>query len=170
MPKLLLLFSFFLICFFIDPTICKAEQQNSFEIFWPITAGKTVDESGYNLKRFKENLRGMLIIGKLQKANYSIDLGTKRLLEAEKLMNKNNTEPSCIALAEADAEFVKAQTNFKDTKLHGGKTKVFSEEVKPKLEKVSIFLKLLRNNSNTKFANKVLSVDQHIDLFLSEIN
>lgn len=79
-----------------------ATEANSFEIFWPLVAGKTVDDGFvYSLKRLKENLRGMLIFGKVEKADYSVFLATKRVLEAEKLINENKYEPANKTLNDA---------------------------------------------------------------------
>jgi len=69
-----------------------AAQISSFELFWPIVAGKTMDEPWYFLKSFKENLRGMLIFGSPQKADYELLLATKRVVEAEKLINGGKTD------------------------------------------------------------------------------
>ena len=65
---------------------------SSFELFWPIVAGKTMDDSLYTLKTLKERVRGFLIFGKPQKADYSVFLATKRVVEAEKLINENKRE------------------------------------------------------------------------------
>ena len=63
---------------------------NSFEVFWPMVAGKTVTDPLYKLKLFKENVRGALIFGNLQKADYLVFLAVKRGLEIEKLLQENN--------------------------------------------------------------------------------
>jgi|SRR3989344_1625786 len=63
---------------------------NSFEVFWPMVAGKTVTDPLYKLKLFKENVRGALIFGNLQRADYLIFLAVKRSLEIEKLLQESN--------------------------------------------------------------------------------
>ena len=65
---------------------------SSFELFWPISAGKTMGDSLYFLKSFKETFRGWLIFGKVQKAEYSLQLATKRIVEAEKLINLDKND------------------------------------------------------------------------------
>lgn len=67
-----------------------ATEVNSFELFWPLVAGKTITDPLYKLKLFKENLRGALIFGSLQKTDYLIFLAVKRSLELEKLLQENN--------------------------------------------------------------------------------
>jgi len=59
---------------------------NSFELFWPMVAGKTMQSKVYFLKTLKEDVRGFFIFGSAQKADYDIFLGIKRMLEAEALM------------------------------------------------------------------------------------
>ena len=67
----------------------KPIEVNSFEMFWPIVAGKVQGDSLYNLKMFKENIRGFLIFSNLRKAEYNTVLSQKRLLEFEKLVLVN---------------------------------------------------------------------------------
>lgn len=72
-------------------TASTSAAVDRFELFWPLTAGKTSDQSLYFLKRLKENFRGMLIFGTAQKADYQVMLATKRLLEADKLLIDGKT-------------------------------------------------------------------------------
>lgn len=92
-----LLMAVFLILLLVvlNVSVVKAEQSsspsatpiNSFEYFWPLTAGRTMDQSGYFLKQLKEKIRGVLIFGTSSKAKYNVTLTTKRVLEAEKLLD-----------------------------------------------------------------------------------
>lgn len=83
----------------------------SYEMFYPMVAGKTVaDGFVYKLKILKENIRGSLIFGATSKANYKAFLGTKRLLEAEKLL-----EIGKVALASATLD--KSINEFEDAKV-----------------------------------------------------
>lgn len=70
----------------------KMADVNSFELFWPIVAGKTRGDSFYFLKTLKEDLRGLIIFGNPEKANYSVLLATKRTVEAEKLINEGKQD------------------------------------------------------------------------------
>lgn len=95
-----------------DVVTSKSEemaQVNTFELFWPVVAGKTSNESLYFLKRYKEDIRGFFIFGKPQKAEYNTLLATKRILEADKLMQdginneyKKTLEAALYNLNEAD--------------------------------------------------------------------
>jgi len=65
------------------------QELNSFELFWPISAGKTVDDPIYWIKNLKEKIRGFLIFGDREKADYYTLLTVKRIVEAEKLIKEN---------------------------------------------------------------------------------
>ncbi len=67
--------------------ISSAKAVDSYELFWPMVAGKLPGESMYSLKLLKENLRGALIFGTVQKSEYKIFIAAKRILEAEKLLS-----------------------------------------------------------------------------------
>lgn len=58
---------------------------SSFEMFWPVVAGKVSGESMYNLKLLKEKVREVFIFSDYKKADYNIILSVKRVVEAEKL-------------------------------------------------------------------------------------
>lgn len=85
---------------------------SSFELFWPVVAGKTMDDSLYVLKTLKENLRGMLIFGKAQKADYAVLLSTKRVVEAEKLINEGKNDLADKTLEQASIQLDKAGSNL----------------------------------------------------------
>lgn len=63
----------------------KPTKVSSFELFWPIVAGKVQGDSMYTLKVFKENMRGYLILSSLKKAEYLTFISSKRLVEFEEL-------------------------------------------------------------------------------------
>ena len=66
---------------------------DSFELFWPIVAGKVQGDSMYRLKIFKENMRGYLILSSLKKAEYLTFISSKRLVEFEELaLSRKNFE------------------------------------------------------------------------------
>lgn len=81
---------------------------NSYEAFWPMVAGKTLGDPLYFLKSLKESLRGILVFGSVQKADYSVFLGTKRVLEAEKLLKEGKDNLAIQSLERAIKLFNKA--------------------------------------------------------------
>src|SRR3989344_8764716 len=63
-----------------------SSEISSFILFWPLTAGKTEGDSFYFLKTTKEQVVGWFVFGNMKKADYAVLLGTKRILETEKLL------------------------------------------------------------------------------------
>lgn len=92
-----LVFVFILFVFSLSPVsaLTKAKstpapiEVNSYELFWPIVAGKVQGDKMYALKIFKEKLRGRLVFSNVKKAEYNTILSEKRLLEFEKLAITN---------------------------------------------------------------------------------
>lgn len=96
-----LILSFVILMAVVQPTLAQtptptstSTSVNSFDMFWPVVAGKVSGDSMYGLKLFKENARETLIFSDYRKADYNITLSTKRAVEAEKLYltDKNYNE------------------------------------------------------------------------------
>lgn len=87
-------------------------KMSSYELFWPLLAGKTLDDSFYFLKLIKEDIRGLFIFGNVQKADYKIMLSTKRVLEAEKLLQTNKEELAVQTLDKAFSSLSSAKINL----------------------------------------------------------
>lgn len=100
--RLLSIFLSFIVMFFsVSSSMAQEEMEamtepvveiNSFELFWPVVAGKTASDPLYFIKRLKEDVRGFLIFGAPEKADYMIFLTTKRIVEAEKLMQEDKKD------------------------------------------------------------------------------
>lgn len=90
--KLFLLIGLFVFLFGITGSAKAVDAMNSFEVFWPMVAGKLPGESMYQFKILKENLRGILIFGPVQKSEYRIFIAAKRILEAEKLLSLSKND------------------------------------------------------------------------------
>jgi len=86
----------------------ESSEISSFELFWPIVAGKTMGDPLYTLKTLKEKVRGLLIFGKPQKANYFVLLATKRVVEAEKLIDNNEKDLALKTLDRANSLLMSA--------------------------------------------------------------
>lgn len=63
---------------------------DSFELFWPIVAGKVRGDSFYSLKLLKEKVRESLIFSSSKRADYKINISEKRLVEVEALFKKGD--------------------------------------------------------------------------------
>lgn len=110
---------------FVSPVLAQTKSQEKaspsasidvFKLFWPITAGKTLDEPMYFLKDLKEKVRGALIFSPAAKAEYGVLLATKRVLEAEKLVNQGKNDLANKTLDLAKAQFEVAEKNLEMAK------------------------------------------------------
>lgn len=106
------------------------KEITSFELFWPITAGKTIEDPLYTLKTMKENVRGFFIFGKAEKADYHVFLATKRIVEAEKLINEGKKEPAVKTLEKAIVLLGTAKTEISNTS-----TELISSDIKDNINK-----------------------------------
>lgn len=120
------------------------EEINSFELFWPIVAGRTIDDPLYPLKSLKEKIRGWFIFGKPQKAEYAITLATKRVVEAEKLLGDGKKE-----LAEKTLDKALTQLNEAERKIKraGGSLDNFVNEINNKLDNLEKFIPQLSSQN-----------------------
>ena len=91
------------------PTVAPV---SSFDLFWPMVAGKTMESKVYFLKTAKENLRGLLIFGAPQKADYGVFLSVKRVLEAELLINSSKNDLAIKTLDRANDLLTKASSEI----------------------------------------------------------
>lgn len=93
----------------------KPVEVNSFEMFWPLAAGKTRADGLYFLKNLKENVRGWFIFGAAEKAEYKTLRATKRVLEAEALINDSKFDLAKETEASANNYLNQTLSTFTDT-------------------------------------------------------
>lgn len=131
---------------------------SSFELFWPIVAGKTMDESLYFLKSLKEKVRGMFIFGSSQKANYELLLATKRVVEAEKLINEGKTDYANKTLDVASQQLDKASLNLDKALSMKVSFQEQALDMTNKLSNLEVFIPWLMNKAdkNKEILSKVL--------------
>lgn len=83
-----------------SPTPAAPGPVDSYDLFWPISAGRVIGDPLYFIKSLKESLRELLVFGDYKKAEYNITLSEKRLLESEYLFRVKkdfgNTKESVI--------------------------------------------------------------------------
>lgn len=133
------IFSFFSLsyCFSVNPSYAEetdvksspapSQIVDSHALFWPLSAGKTEGDPLYFLKLLKEQVWGWLIFDSTKKADYAVFLGTKRVLEAEKLQKENEIDFMIKTLRRADSQFSAA---YKYAKEAVAKEKFSSGEVR----------------------------------------
>ena len=133
-----------------------------FESFWPLSAGKTIDDSLYFLKIWKENLRGVLIFGVPQKAEYAIFLGTKRVLEAEKLIQTGKKDLAEQTLKKAFEQFDLAEKNIDESKDKKQPLGNSLSTIKPRITNLVNFLPVINSQTSEKVLQKVRSIQGKI--------
>lgn len=116
---------------------------NSFELFWPMAAGKTMQSKVYFLKTLKENVRGFFIFGSAQKADYDIFLGIKRMLEAEVLMKGNVSDLANKTLDSASSDFDRANSALTDAKNSGNIDQGTKDEINTRVDNLKKFVNSL---------------------------
>ena len=121
-----------------SPVEEKTKVVTSFELFWPIPAGKVAGDRWYGLKLFKENLRGLLIFGEKEKVEYQLFLATKRVVEAEKLALEGKTDKANVTLSKV-RELVSKSSLLYQKGLPGDLT-----EIDNKLARLNDFLPVLK--------------------------
>lgn len=135
---------------------------NSYEIFWPLTAGKTIDDPLYFLKTFKENVRGWLIFGSAQKADYAVFLGTKRVLEAAKLIAEDKKELANQTFDKALEQFEIAQKNVEEASSKDALLANSVATMKPRLTNLINFLPTLKSDKANEVLQKVSDLNNKL--------
>lgn len=110
-------------------------SMTTYELFWPIVAGKVPGDRLYSLKIWRDKFIGLLIFSNLKKSEYLKNLANKRLVETEKLLeigresyfpetiekSRNHLEEGLILLFEApetEPRFWLRSEYAKDLKKH----------------------------------------------------
>lgn len=128
------------------------EEIDPYVLFWPVVAGKTSDEPLYFLKSFKEKVQGLFLFQEAKKGEYEIVLATKRLLEAEKLMNNKKAGHALKTLQAALAHLRQADDYLSRSKEKDvqGFNKV-SKGVGDKLSNINKYLPVLKQKAGSEY-------------------
>lgn len=116
---------------------------DSFSLFWPLSAGKTMQSKIYFLKILKEKIRGILIFGSAEKADYDVFLGIKRMLEAEALMKGNVSDLANKTLDDAANDFDKANSALTSAKNSSDIAKNVKDEINTRVSSLKLFTNYL---------------------------
>ena len=143
------------------------EELSSFELFWPVTAGRTKEDSLYSLKLFKERVRGMVIFGSFKKVDYDVFLTTKRVIEAESLFNSGKQDLANKTLDLAINRLGDAQKRIEKIDATD-KAGVIVDRVNNRLNNLEVFLpRLISQNEASRdklqeILDKVQSLNRNI--------
>ena len=94
-------------------------SMTTYEMFWPIVAGKVPGDKLYSLKLWRDKLASFFFFDKVKKSEYLKQLANKRLVEAEKLIEIKRYSLVPQTLEESSKN------------LEGGSTLLFSAEETP---------------------------------------
>lgn len=131
-----------------DEELMEPQTLSSYELFWPVVAGRTRSSRLYMVKRLKEQVRGLLIFGHAQKVDYRISLATKRLLETEQLANEGKVDLAMATLEDADKELVKATSIWANISDRSTVSQDMINELNNKLANLQTFIPQLEEKSS----------------------
>lgn len=143
----------------------EVAEINSFELFWPIVAGKTMGDPLYFFKSLKEKVRGWLIFGKPQKAEYAVFLATKRVVETEKLINEGQKDLANKTLKRATSQLNVAEKSVDATK---GSLGNVVDEINNKLDNLEKFIPWLAFQ-NEEFKDELQSILEKVKLLNQKV-
>lgn len=92
---------------------------SSYELFYPIVAGKIPTDKYYFLKSFKEWLADKFIVDLIRNADYHLVLSKKRFVEGEKLFFDKNYSLAEKSLAKSLTELKKSIATAKKAEAKG---------------------------------------------------
>lgn len=143
----------------------KMVEIKSFELFWPVVAGRTMGDPLYSLKSLKEKVRGWFIFGKARKADYKIFLATKRVVEAEKLLknDKNDLALKTFGLAENNVMKGKAYWTDVENKANQGDVMV---NIKNQLTNIEKFLNYLESKNEGAVMERINKLNSNVAEFI----
>lgn len=140
------------------PAPTPVAEISSFELFWPVVAGKTMSDSFYFVKSLKEGLREKLIFGSAQKADYSVFLATKRIVEAEKLILEGKSDLAGKTLIQAIKQLDKATINVNQALAKGISFQDQAISMSNRLSNLEAFIPglITKANNNKESLTKIL--------------
>lgn len=87
--------------------LASENTMDVYAVFWPLVSGKTMGDSLYSLKIFRETIGGWLRFGDIKKVEYNITLAEKRALESYKLFIDNKDYKNGVKTLEVNQLYLK---------------------------------------------------------------
>jgi hypothetical protein len=144
-------------------------EVSSFELFWPVSAGKTMGDSLYSLKILKEQVRGVLIFGAAQKSDYLVFLSTKRVVEAEKLLSDGKNDLATKTLDTSLSLLEKARVGWQKSKEAGVEAGPEKENISKQLTNLNTFFTFLSAKSSGDVRSIIDQNNQKVSEFLNSL-
>lgn len=146
----------------------KIKKGGSYELFWPLSSGKTIEDRFYFLKLWKEDVLGMFIFEEAQKADYEVRLVTKRILEAEKLLKEGKEDSAAKTLDKASAQLILARGKFSKATRAGKDFQLKKINLTSQLSNLDEFLPKLAILGKTDSQNKSEKILETVKQFLGD--
>ncbi len=124
-------------------------SQSSYVLFYPMVAGSTEGDPLYFLKLFRDKLGELFSFSSAQKANFNLQIATKRLLEAEKLFQNNQEGRANNALSKFNTKLASSYDNALKIKNAGILARV-TADILQTTQKYDTLLRQLKNNFSIK--------------------
>lgn len=182
MKKLLLLSLFalglvFSLISFVLPVLAQEESTisaklktgGSYELFWPLTAGKTMDDPFYFLKIWKEKFGGIFVFDDAKKTDYEVVLATKRVLEAEKLRNEGKDDLAIKTLEVSLSQLTLARGKFSQLKKEGDDFQSAKANLINKLSNLNAFLPKFAEGGQGSLPGVSLEIKDVVRRFLTDV-
>jgi len=143
---------------------------NSYDLFWPVVAGKVPGDSFYFLKELKWKLKGLIIFSDLRKADYHLTLSKKRIVETEKLIiEKQDYSRAATTTDKAYQELQEATLLTRKLQEKGKKTADIHSAILANGENEADFLRLLitqvPNDQKEPFTSTANSMEKLLSEF-----
>lgn len=144
---------------------------STYELFWPLTPGKTVADNFFFLKRWKEDFRGKVLLGSPAKADYQLLLATKRIIEAEKLFDEKNEALGVKSLELANEKIKITLSLLVKSKAGGENTPSVKDNMLNRTHNLNEFLPKLKDkfgSEGDKVIDSILTSIKDIEKLLQE--
>lgn len=136
---------------------------DSYTLFWPVVSGRAVDDRLFFIKRWRENFTNMFIFGNLEKADYEVQLSTKRIVEAERLLKENQNSFVLESLEEARVHLSLARERLNEAyKINESNTDA-TVNITNQLNNINLFFLSFGINSNKEVQQKINEVQEVVN-------
>lgn len=147
----------------------KLRLGGSYGLFWPLTAGKTMEDPLYFFKRWKEDFGGLFIFDNARKADYEVMLSTKRILEAEKLLMEKKEASVAKTLDNAATQLIYARGKFSKAPRSGDDFQRARINIYNQLSNIKGFMPKLSEVSKEDLQSTNSKIQDVVDKFLGDV-
>lgn len=131
-------------------------DKSSYELFYPIVAGKVPGDKWYSLKIFREKLVSFFLFNSNKKVEFHSSLSKKRLVEAEKLVTTNKNFALGLTTLEKSANELKSAWEIAQTKIYS------TDDLKTDSQTIAEFMLRLADQFPSDDKLKVTTLSQSL--------